>query len=71
MGPLMFFRMKHKYIPKQNRTSGHLNSSNNDQSKRVFNRPYLVLRSYFHQQESVIENFVSTSQLPVNIFTHL
>ena len=68
----MFLRMKQKYIPNQDRISGYLNSSNNNQSKHMFNRPYLSAnRTYLYQQEGVIETFLSTSQLPVNIFTHL
>ena len=68
----MFSRMKHKYIARLDRTPGHLNSSNKNQSKHMFNRPYLSANpTYLYQQESVIENFVSTSQLPANIFTHL
>ena len=68
----MFSRMKQKYIPNQDRNPDHLNSSNNNQSKHMFNRPYLSAnRTYLYQQESVIENFLSISQVPVNIFTHL
>ncbi|KKO73666.1 hypothetical protein AAJ76_3310001240 [Vairimorpha ceranae] len=68
----MFSRMKHKYIARQDRTPGNLNSSNKNQSKRVFYKPYLSAnRTYLYQQEGVIETFLSTSQLPVNIATHL
>ena len=67
----MFSRIQHKYIARQDRTSGYLNSSNKNQSKHIFNKPYLSdNRTYLYQQESVIENFLSTSQLPVNIATH-
>ena len=67
----MFLRMKQKYIPNQDRNPDHLNSSNNNQSKHMFNRPYLSAnRTYLYQQEGVIGTFVSTSQLLANIATH-
>ena len=37
----MFFRMKHKYIARQDRTPGYLNSSNKNQFKHIFNKPNL------------------------------
>ena len=71
MGPLMFSRMKQKYIPNQDKNPDHLNLFNKNQSKRVFYKPYLSAnRTYLYQQEGVIGTFVSTSQLLANIATH-
>ena len=47
--PLIFFRMKQKYIPNQDKNPDHLNLSNKNQSKRIFSRPYLSAnQNFFH-----------------------